>query len=655
MPPTHNNRALPHPKRPARTLATLALCALTLPACTPKPDTRHPKPDTHHPIPETPLLLDFEKPNPPVLWTSAPTTQPSTQPSTQPAVEIARSSLRPNTGLWSLRLTLPPQTAGTLRHTFPAPIDLHAADTLQLAVMHTDNPTRSASFAAAVTLTDASGTSATGDFYPIFSRWQNIPLDLPSLTLATGDAPPIDLTHIASMGMVIKPLGPATHTDPRADQPLEIQTDSWAARSDSRPYFGQRLSPPNTFYAQRRGSRILVGITDSYELTFADSSTFANPNAPPFLSVTHGPNHRTVLGQPHTGLSILSATALADLNLHNSPAEAPSASAAALGLGTLNVTSAPFPTPWPAAPGGGSTISWECTWASPVAVIIEGKQQVAPFDRLSRPAATLTWRFMVYQWGQVFVHVDWSQESDTLETPIPNPASWVLALDSATLTSDPSLDARSPDDAQRLLAALYPTAFRNNVTLPHQMQPGAPVALLAKTSPQMPSPWWWARLDCQKFFGTGIASPPAPAQHSPLNAMLLVNAPAALTQAGSFSQYLQPPRLQVRQGELDRNFPGDTDNDGFVEPYGFQVIRLANGRAAFTVYPDNRPLFYPPILFTIPAVERATLDLPHARLLINIDGKQFADPPQFPDGSFLLQLPYTLDRPVSIEAVLIKR
>jgi hypothetical protein len=137
--------------------------------------------------------------------------------------------------------------------------------------------------------------------------------------------------------------------------------------------------------------------------------------------------------------------------------------------------------------------------------------------------------------------------------------------------------------------------------------------------------------------------------------MLLVNAPPALTQAGSFSQYLQPPRLRIRQGELDRNFPGDTDNDGFVEPYGFQVIRLTNGRAAFTVFPDNRPLFYPPFLFTIPALERAGLDLPHARLLINIDGKQFADPPQFPDGSFLLQLPYTLDRPVSIEAVLIKK
>jgi hypothetical protein len=517
--------------------------------------------------------------------------------------------------------------------------------------MHTDNPTRSASFAAAVTLTDASGTSVTGDFYPIVARWQTVPLDLPSLAIPTSDTPPIDLSRIASIGLVIKPLGPATHTDPRQDQPLEIQTDSWTALSDSRPYLGQRLSPPNTFYAQRRGTRILVGITDSYELTFADRSSFANPNAPPFLSVTHGPNHRTVLGQPHTGLSILAGPDLAALNLHNSPAQAPSASAASLGLGNFSVTSAPFPAPWPTTAGGGSTISWECTWASPVAVLIEGKQQVAPFDRLSRSAATLTWRFMVYQWGQVFVHADWSRESDA---PIPDPASWVLSLDNATLTSDPSLDAKTPD-AQRLLAALYPTAFRNNVTLPHQMQPGAPVALLAKTSPQIQAPWWWARLDDKKIFGTAIAPPPAPAQHSPLNAMLLVNAPPALTQAGSFSQYLQPPRLRIRQGELDRNFPGDTDNDGFVEPYGFQVIRLTNGRAAFTVFPDNRPLFYPPFLFTIPAIDRAGLDLPHARLLINIDGKQFADPPQFPDGSFLLQLPYTLDRPVSIEAVLIKK
>jgi hypothetical protein len=111
----------------------------------------------------------------------------------------------------------------------------------------------------------------------------------------------------------------------------------------------------------------------------------------------------------------------------------------------------------------------------------------------------------------------------------------------------------------------------------------------------------------------------------------------------------------VRQGELDRSFPGDVDNDGLVEPYGFQVIRLQNGRASFTLYPQERPLFYPPFLFTVPAVERQADDVKNSHMLINIDGQQFTDPPQFPDGSFLLQMPYVIDRPVQVEGVLVKK
>ena len=146
----------------------------------------------------------------------------------------------------------------------------------------------------------------------------------------------------------------------------------------------------------------------------------------------------------------------------------------------------------------------------------------------------------------------------------------------------------------------------------------------------------------------------AGAQNS-ADCMLLVNHPDLLTKATGFSQYLDPPKIIVRQGELDRNFPGDADNDGFVESYGFQVVRLANGRATFTIYPQQRPIFYPPFLFTIPAVERDALDVKHSQLLINIDGKQFANPPQFPDGSFLLQIPFPLNKdPVNVEAILVK-
>jgi hypothetical protein len=137
--------------------------------------------------------------------------------------------------------------------------------------------------------------------------------------------------------------------------------------------------------------------------------------------------------------------------------------------------------------------------------------------------------------------------------------------------------------------------------------------------------------------------------------MLLVNGADALLQAACFAQYLVPPKVIVRQGELDQTYPGDVDGDGFVEPYGFQAIRLANGRATFTIYPQDRPIFVPAFLFTVPAAEREALDLMHSRMLITIDGKLFADPPQFPDGSFLLQFPNEIDQPVDVEAIVVKK
>ena len=110
-----------------------------------------------------------------------------------------------------------------------------------------------------------------------------------------------------------------------------------------------------------------------------------------------------------------------------------------------------------------------------------------------------------------------------------------------------------------------------------------------------------------------------------------------------------------RQGELDLTYPGDADGDGFVESSGFQAIRLANGRATFTIYPQGRPIYFPAFLFTVPAAEWTALDLKHSRLLVTIDGKLFDDPPQFPDGGFLLQLPYEIDQPVSVEAIVVKK
>jgi hypothetical protein len=264
---------------------------------------------------------------------------------------------------------------------------------------------------------------------------------------------------------------------------------------------------------------------------------------------------------------------------------------------------------------------------------------------------------MAYQWGQVFVDVRWLRTGESA-TPVPRPVSWALMS-----AEKPGNAGAAADSPERLLTEIYPATFRQDLptALPHRMQSHTAVAMIAPASRQKNN-FWWARdavPQTRWIFGTGIvpASPdPAAPGFSEATCMLLVNAPNALTMAGSFGQYLVPPKIVVRQGEIDLTYPGNWDNDpsGFVETYGFQVVRLANGRAVFSIYPQERPIFYPPILFTVPAVERDALDLKHSQLLINIDGKQFPNPPQFPDGSFLLQIPYVLDRPVTVEALLVK-
>jgi hypothetical protein len=314
---------------------------------------------------------------------------------------------------------------------------------------------------------------------------------------------------------------------------------------------------------------------------------------------------------------------------------------------------------WPVKEGAGSIWRWECVWTSPVGAIVEMKQEVGPYDRLGEPAARLTWRFMIYQWGQVFVHVDWAGSSVAAGKPI----SWGLVTEEGLLwnSTGHGVQAKVGEatgaEAERLLSAIYPASVKQGLrtALPHQMQVGAPVAMVAKgdrAAAGAKSVWWGARGEGKRVFGSGLNTAGGA---TGADCMLLVNGPDALMQASSFGAYLVPPKVRVRQGELDRNFPGDVDNDGMVDSYGFQVVRFSGGRASFMIYPQERPLFYPPYLFTVPAVEREADDLAHSRVLINLDGKQFADPPQFPDGSFLLQLPYVIDRPVAVEAILVHR
>ena len=580
------------------------------------------------------VLLDFEKPDAAVVWIAATdsATASATEASTQPNA-LQRSSLRPHAGLWSMAMVV--DAPGQFRYAPGKPLDLGAFDLLTAQVAQEGAPERNGECRASLRLTDAAGHSVEGDAYPVLATWRPVPFDLRQAL-----AHDLDVARIAAIDLVIKPGGERT--------PMRIKTDTWATESDMRAYVGSSTGAARSFFVESRGSRIHVGSVGQYELLISDQGCVAAsmPWLQVFAAVSAGAPVREVLGTPYTGLVLLDQDAL-----DRGPARHTTADDAP----TETVTGRSFKDAgnwsWPASAGRGlSTLHWQVTWASPVAALIEGKQETGPFDRLGEPLVTANWRLMVYQGGQVFVDVRWRQTGEAA-VPFGRPVSWAL------LTADKPSGAVAGDSPERLLNEIYPATFREGLptALPHRMQSHGAVAMIAPALRQKDN-FWWARdavPETRWVFGAGIFTA-ASATSGEATCMLLVNAPSGLGMAGAFGQYLAPAKIVVKQGELGRNFPGDADNDGFVETYGFQVIRLANGRAVFTIYPQERPIFYPPILFTVPVAEREALDFKHSQFLINIEGKQFTHPPQFPDGSFLLQIPYVLDRPVTVEAVLVK-
>jgi len=538
---------------------------------------------------------------------------------------LNRSAVRPMTGLWCLKAVLD-GNGGEMVHRFDKPMAGHARGIMTAGVMHTATAERSGEYAGRLFVTDAAGKKSFGDPLPVTSRWQELLLDL-----KTASDEGVNTSQIVEMGIEWKAAREG------ADK-LEVQTDTWAKVREYREHQGSRIG--KGLFVEHEGMALHVGTAGQYEMTFYQRSGRERP----WLEVRQAGR---LTGME---LMLLDQDRYDGLEGRSQESEARSQKA--------EVRSLELASGWPVS-SDEVRWRWDCVWTSPVAAIVEVKQEVGPYDRLGEPSVRMTWRFMIYQWGQVFVHARWEASGG-----MARPMTWALVQEDrehAWGMEEWGMHAKTPEDADRLLNAIYPASVKAGLTtaLPHQMQRGASVAMIAKSvaasaAAKEKNLWWWTKGGGKRIFGAGLAGGGGGGENS-ADCMLLVNKPLALMQAGAFAQYLVPPKVLVREGELDRNFPGDADNDGMVESYGFQAIRLSNGRARFTVYPQERPLFYLAYLFTIPATDRESFNLKNSRLLVNIDGKQFSDPPQFPDGSFLLQLPYVIDRPVQVEAIVVAK
>jgi hypothetical protein len=201
------------------------------------------------------MILDFEQPNPPVAWRDAkadvpsPAPAPATEPldvattapadvpnaETQPgAPVIARSSVRPNTGLWAMNVTLEAGEKGELFHRFERPRNLERFSTISAAVMHLGAAARSGTWRAAVYLIDEDGKRIAGDAYAVTTKWRALPLDL-----RTASEEGLDVMHVVEVGVeFVRGVMPADASS-APGEPLQIQTDTWQVETDAHTYIGQ--------------------------------------------------------------------------------------------------------------------------------------------------------------------------------------------------------------------------------------------------------------------------------------------------------------------------------------------------------------------------------------------------------------------------------
>lgn len=566
--------------------------------------------------------------------TSQAASAPATQSTTQ-AAGFARTTARPADGLWAYEGKRAVASRGVwVFKKFEQAQDWTGVDTLRATVMV--DGAGSGVYAAAFVVR-ADGRVLLGDGIGLSNKWRDVVLDLKG-----GDG----VAMAAGMGVVYW----TRHDEAAEDAAVTLRTDAWRVGADRHEYVGTRGGKNNAFYVEREGAQLHVGLVGAYELTLHQRSTVPMagivqglgaallPRGTNWHELRKGPGGiDRVIGGERAGLMLLDQGGFDAMGKIEH-------TTARTGGADVQVK------PWLSAE---SEWTWQVVWTSPVGAQIEVRQVAGPYDAVGQPQAELLWRLMIYQWGQMYVRV----EQRRIKGEISEPVTWAL------VTGEVRPAMQEDGKLQRLLAGMYTRDALAGVgdggALPHEMQAGVGAALIAKAAVAGEKNVFWQRdlNGGRKVFGVGL---PARVRKGGLDCMVLLNQTNELVQAGSFSGYLSPPRLRMRQGEADRAFPGENDNDGLVEAYGFQVVRLAKGRASFVIDPGKgvggeRAVFYPAVLFTVPADERELVDLKNSRVLINVDGKQFADPPRWPDGSFLLQLPFVLERPVTVEAVVVGR
>jgi hypothetical protein len=117
--------------------------------------------------------------------------------------------------------------------------------------------------------------------------------------------------------------------------------------------------------------------------------------------------------------------------------------------------------------------------------------------------------------------------------------------------------------------------------------------------------------------------------------------PAAQT-AQMVQQQDHPAELAIAEelGRVERNSPGDLNNDGYAELTGAYQVKASGARIQITITPQTPKL-------AKPVVEIA--GLPPGRIVAALDGQLIDQTVRLANGHVLVQIPSTIQRPVNLD------
>jgi hypothetical protein len=98
-------------------------------------------------------------------------------------------------------------------------------------------------------------------------------------------------------------------------------------------------------------------------------------------------------------------------------------------------------------------------------------------------------------------------------------------------------------------------------------------------------------------------------------------------------------RIPEDQGRIDRQTPGDENNDGYNECRGAYQVVAAESRVQITLVPRA------PVV--TPAIE--IKQLPPGEVLVTVEGRLIERTIRLDDGTLLIDLPLRFERPATID------